>query len=120
MPSSYSFLENDIGDALGGIDLGQGTRGLRHLHAAGGIFGQIAQQCGDAVGQRSVLLQQHRRAALDQVLRVAGLVIVDGSGNGTSTLPTPTAHSSARVDAPARQTTRSAQAKASAMSAMNG
>ncbi len=58
MPSSYSFLKNDIGDALGGIDLGQGTRGLRHLHAAGGIFGQIAQQCGNAVGQRSVLLQQ--------------------------------------------------------------
>ncbi len=58
MPSSYSFLENDIGDALGGIDLGQGTRGLRHLHAAGGIFGQIAQQCGNAVGQRSILLQQ--------------------------------------------------------------
>lgn len=43
MPSSYSFLKNDIGDALGGIDLGQGTRGLRHLHAAGGIFGQITQ-----------------------------------------------------------------------------
>ena len=59
----FSFLENDIGDALGGIDLGQGTRGLRHLHAAGGIFGQIAQQCGNAVGRRSVLLQRHRRAA---------------------------------------------------------
>ena len=30
-------------------------------------------------------------------------------GNGTSTLPTPAAHSSAKVSAPARQTTRSAQ-----------
>ena len=53
VPSSYSFLENDIGDALGGIDLGQGTRGLRHLHAAGGIFGQITQQRGNAVCQVS-------------------------------------------------------------------
>ena len=41
-------------------------------------------------------------------------------GNGTSTLPTPTAHSSARVSAPARHTTRSAQAYAAAMSAMKG
>jgi hypothetical protein len=38
------FLEDDVGDALGGVGPGQGARGLGHRQAARGVAGQRGQE----------------------------------------------------------------------------
>lgn len=109
MPFSYCFLKNDVCDAFGRIDLGQRTRGVRHLHASGGIGGQRAQHVLQIDRQRVVLPEQLGGTAFDRYSALWVWWSSTAAANGTRTLPIPTAHNSARVEAPARHTTRSAQ-----------
>ncbi|KTF39074.1 hypothetical protein OZ12_14095, partial [Xanthomonas translucens pv. translucens] len=77
---SPGFFQNDVRNPLSCIRLGQAAGGLGHGQAPCGVAEQVAQHTLQVGRQGIVLLQQHRGAAFDQVVGVAGLVVVDRGG----------------------------------------
>ena len=103
--------EAGVGDARAGVGAGQRARRLGHRQQARARAAQGADRRGE-LGVEVVALgtgaAPRRAPPVSSALRVWWSSTA--SGNGTSIAATPAAHSSARVRAPARQITRSAQA----------
>src|SRR5262245_12783977 len=77
---SLGHLQDGVGDAFGRVGACDRARGLRHLQKAR-TFGEDLQRRRQAASEVVVVLtlrQQLRGAAVDQVLRVLGLVVVHG------------------------------------------
>ena len=104
------LLQDDVGDASGGIGLGQRARGLRHrIGAANRQRARARSASTQPRFEAFAFGDQHGGAVLDQEFGVARLVVVDRSRERHQHRAEPAAHNSASVNAPARHTTRSAQ-----------
>lgn len=109
-------FQHSLINSLCGVPDSQGGHGPLH----GGPARSVVEDAADRLEQRltgAVLLQQHRGAAgVFQDPCVFFLVVVGDIGEGTISAGTPSAVSSLMVEAPARQSTRSAARMTAAMS----
>src|SRR5437764_1155369 len=81
-PASTSTSANldEVGDAVGGIEMGVGAHRRRHGVAAGGIFENGRQLHFESIGGELVVGNHDSRACIGEEPAVGGLVVAGGDG----------------------------------------
>ena len=97
-------LQTGVDDCTGGIGFGQGSAASGHAGKTFGMHQDLGKLRGEIRRAGGVLGQHHAGTGSLQEAGVAGLVVVDGVGQGNQQ------RRQTGVRAPALQITRSAQA----------